>query len=67
MLKPKTYPILLQAIEEGVLHGYNRAHKHVENPDEILLVDSIVKYTMESVLEWFQIDDNENDSQLTDS
>lgn len=66
MLKPKTYPILLQAIEEGVLHGYNRAHKHVESPDGVLLVDSIVKYTMESVLEWFEIDGNENDSQLTD-
>jgi hypothetical protein len=57
MLRPKTYPILLQAIEEGVLHGYNRAYKHVEKPDEIFLVDTIVKHTMESVLEWFEIDD----------
>lgn len=57
MLRPKTYPILLQAIEEGVLHGYNRAHKHVDQPDEILLVEMIVKHTMESVLEWFDIDD----------
>ncbi|MFZ9315677.1 MAG: hypothetical protein ACO24P_00160 [Candidatus Nanopelagicaceae bacterium] len=57
MLKPKTYPILQQAIEEGVLHGYNRAHKHVEKPDEILLVESIVKYTMEAIFEWFDIED----------
>jgi len=57
MLKPKTYPILLQAVEEGVLHGYNRAHKNVDKPDEILLVECIVKATMESVLEWFDIDD----------
>lgn len=57
MLKPKTYPILLQAVEEGVLHGYNKAHKHVDKPDEILLVECIVKATMESVLEWFDIDD----------
>jgi len=57
MLRPKVYPILLQAIEEGVLHGYNRAHKHVDQPDEILLVEMIVKHTMESVLEWFDIDD----------
>lgn len=58
MLKPKVYPILLQAIEEGVLHGYNRAHKHVEKPDDILLVDTIVKCTMEAVLEWFEIEDS---------
>lgn len=57
MLKPKTYPILLQAVEEGVLYGYNKAHKHVDKPDEILLVECIVKATMESVLEWFDIDD----------
>jgi len=57
MLKPKTYPILLQAVEEGVLYGYNRAHKHVEKPDEILLVETIVKHTMESLLEWFEIED----------
>lgn len=58
MLKPKTYPLLLQAVEDGVLHGYSKAHKHVEKPDEILLVESIVKYTMESILEWFDIEDN---------
>lgn len=62
MLKPKTYPLLLQAIEEGVLHGYSRAHKYVEQPDEILLVESIVKYTVESVLEWFDIDDTITES-----
>lgn len=57
MLKPKVYPILLQAIEEGVLHGYNRAHKHVDKPDEILLVETIVRSTLEAILEWFDIDD----------
>lgn len=56
MLRPKSYPVLLQAVEEGVLHGYNRAHKHVDKPDEVLLVDSIVKYTMQSILEWFEIE-----------
>lgn len=55
MLQPKAYPILCQAIEEGVLNGYNRAHKHVEKPDEILLVDMIIKATTESILEWFEI------------
>lgn len=55
MLQPKTYPILCQAIEEGVLSGYNRAHKHVDKPDEIFLVEMIVKATTESILEWFEI------------
>lgn len=56
MLKPKSYPILLQAVEEGVLHGYNRAHKHVDNPNEVLIIDSIVENTIKSILEWFDIE-----------
>lgn len=56
MLKPKSYPILLQAVEEGVLHGYSRAHKHVDNPNEVLIVDSIVEHTVQSILEWFDIE-----------
>lgn len=56
MLKPKTYPLLVQAVEEGVLHGYRRAHKHVDKPDEIFLVETIIACTMSSILEWFEID-----------
>ncbi len=67
MLKPKTYPILRQAVEEGVLHGYNRAHKNVDNPDEVLLVDCIVKYTIESLFEWFEIDDYDDNSKFLNS
>lgn len=62
MLKPRTYPILQQAIEEGVLHGYNRAYKHAEKPDEIFLVETIVRCTMDSIFEWFDIDDSNAES-----
>ena len=55
MLQPKTYPILVQAIEEGVLYGYNRAHKHEDKPDELFLIETITKSTLESILEWFDI------------
>jgi len=61
MLKPKSYPILLQAVEEGVLYGYNRAHKNVDRPDEVLLVDCIVKHTVQSILEWFEIESVKSD------
>jgi|GEM_PF-1463422 len=62
MLKPKTYPILQQAIEEGVLRGYKKAHKHVEKPDEIFLVETIINYTMESIFEWFDFDNSDTAS-----
>jgi hypothetical protein len=34
MLVPKTYPLLVRAIEEGVTYGYRKAHKHDDAPSE---------------------------------
>ena len=31
-MKPKTYEILCRCIEEGLLLGMNRAHKHTDTP-----------------------------------
>jgi len=33
-MKPNFRKVLSMALEEGVRYGYNRAHKHVENPHE---------------------------------
>ena len=42
------------ALEEGVRFGFNRAHKHVENPHEDAVVDCIVNDVMNSLYEWFE-------------
>jgi hypothetical protein len=39
-MKPKVLPLIESCIETGVRLGYNRAHKHVENPH----VESIVEH-----------------------
>ena len=46
------------ALEEGVRYGYNRAHKHVENPHEDAVVDCVVDGAMNSLYEWFDFEDN---------
>jgi hypothetical protein len=40
-MKPKFHVILEQAVEQGVSYGYRRAHKHVENPSEVLSVSTL--------------------------
>ena len=40
-MKPKTYPILVEAVENGVKYGYHRAHKHNDNPDQDQITDAI--------------------------
>lgn len=42
------------ALEEGVRFGFNRAHKHVENPHEDAVIDCIVNDAMNSLYEWFE-------------
>ena len=60
-LKPKTYPILVDAIENGVKYGYHRAHKHNDNPDKDQVTDAIVAAVLNEIFEWFEIDDGLHD------
>ena len=61
MMKPKFRNVLEMAIEDGVKYGYSRAHKHVENPSEGVIIDSIVEQVMNSLDEWFDFEDDNND------
>ena len=52
-MKPKFRVILEQAISEGVLRGYRRAYKHVENPSEVAICEHIEEQVMSSLYEYF--------------
>ena len=58
-MKPNFHKVLEIALEEGVRYGYNRAHKHVENPTEGAIIDSIVEQVMNSFDEWFDFDEKD--------
>lgn len=57
-MKPKFRVILEQAINEGVLLGYRRAHKHVESPEEITITENIEDCVMSKLYEYFTFDDD---------
>jgi hypothetical protein len=52
-MRPKFYKVLEEAITSGVSYGYKRAYKHVENPTEGAIIDSIVEQVMNSIDDWF--------------
>jgi hypothetical protein len=60
-MKPNFRKVLEMALEEGVRYGYNRAHKHVENPTEGAIIDSIAEQVMNSLYEWFDFEDEYKD------
>ena len=58
-MKPKLHKVLEIAVEQGVSYGYQRAHKHVENPTEGAIIDSIVEQVMNSLDDWFEFGEEE--------
>lgn len=58
-MRPKTYQVLALAVEEGVKLGWQRAHKHVDNPDEHAVTQEIESAVLGSICEWFTFDDEE--------
>ena len=60
-MKPKFRNVLELAIEQGVRYGYNRAFKYIENPSENTIVESIAEQVMNSIDEWFDFEENNND------
>ena len=58
-MKPKFDKILEMAVEQGVSYGYRRAHKHIENPTEGAIIDSVVEQVMNSLDEYFTFEEND--------
>jgi hypothetical protein len=58
-MKPRMHVILDMAIEEGVKRGWHRAHKHVENPSEESIVDTISDCVMSAITDYFNFEDGD--------
>ena len=55
-MRPKIYFLLERAIEEGIVRGYNRAHKHVDDPTQEQMVDNILDAVMGEIVEVFDFE-----------
>ena len=55
-MKPKEYNVLQQAVETGVLRGWNRAHKHVDTPSPESVREEIEQAVMAEICEWFDFE-----------
>ena len=57
-MKPKIHAILEMAIEQGVQRGWRLAHKHMDNPQEYVIVERINFAVMEQIYEYFTFDED---------
>jgi hypothetical protein len=60
-MKPREYNLIARCVEEGIMLGWNRAHKHDENPDPQHIRDSIELSVISEICEWFDFEDSYKD------
>ena len=60
-MKPKVYPVLDMAVENGVHYGLNRAYKYTDDPTREQLVAEITEAVLNSICEWFDMSDEDRD------
>lgn len=61
-MKPKAYPVLAQAIEEGVLLGFNRAEERgsvAENSNNSIVREQVKQAIMVCICEYFSFEDED--------
>jgi hypothetical protein len=56
-MKPKFYPLLQQCVENGIVRGWNRAHKHTDTPDILHVQTQIFDEIFSELHEWFEFPD----------
>lgn len=52
-VRANAYALMSRAVEEGVLRGWNRAHKHNDKPDQFSVCGEVEKAVMDAICEWF--------------
>ena len=55
-LKVNIYNVLEECIENGINGGWNKAHKHTDNPNEEHIKEQILHYIMLEISEKFKFD-----------
>ena len=58
-MKVKVYNLISECVERGAERGYRRAHKHVESPDQVSIVDNIHREIMNELCEYFGFEDEQ--------
>ena len=55
-MKPNIHKILELCISQGIDRGWNRAHKHNDNPSEYIIKDNVEENIMYEIAEYFTFD-----------
>lgn len=54
-MRAREYDVLELAVEEGVNYGWNRAHKHVDDPDPESIKRAMESEVLNAITRWFDL------------
>jgi hypothetical protein len=60
-MKAKEYHLIAKCVETGIMFGWNRAHKHTDEPDPETIRNAIEVAVMNEICEWFDFEDSYKD------
>jgi pyruvate-formate lyase len=55
-LKVNIYNLLKECVENGIIGGWNKAHKHTNTPNKEQVKEQILNYIMLEISEKFKFD-----------
>lgn len=61
-MRPKEYNVLAMCVENGVMSGWARAHKHNKTPDPQVIRDTIQDAVLGEICEWFDFEETREES-----
>lgn len=61
-MRVKEYPVLVQAVENGVTLGWNRAHKHDSEPNDETVMAAVREAVLNEICEAFDFDNHSAES-----
>jgi len=56
-MKPDSYRLIQQCVENGVAYGWHRAHKHNDSPSAEQVQEAIHNAVMFEISDWFKFED----------
>lgn len=63
-MRPNEYKVLEMAVSDGVELGWNRAHKHNDEPDPEQIQASILDAVTAQICEWFIFEGESDDGTI---
>ena len=58
-MKPNVLKLIEQCVEDGIILGWNRAHKHTDDPSPNFVQEQISYSIMGEIHEWFKFEEIE--------